>query len=116
MGGSVRSTFQEVQKIHELEFSNASFMLSLHLFSFSIMRFLQGLSYTKAAILYCFMILGIFNSPPKKEVDSINMMGGSVMSTFQKVKRIHELEFFLCLFYAIITLLFMRFLQGLCYD
>ena len=30
VGGSVRSTFQEVQIIHELEFSNASFMLSLH--------------------------------------------------------------------------------------
>ena len=38
MGGSVRSTFQEVQRIHELEFSNTSFMLSLHFFSLSIMR------------------------------------------------------------------------------
>ena len=33
MGGLVRSTFQEVQRIHELEFSNASFMLSLHFFN-----------------------------------------------------------------------------------
>ena len=32
MGGSVRSTFQEVQRIHELEFLNVSFMLSLHFF------------------------------------------------------------------------------------
>ena len=30
MEGSVQSTFQEVQRILELEFSNASFMLSLH--------------------------------------------------------------------------------------
>ena len=30
MGGSVRSTFQKVQRIDELEFSYASFMLSLH--------------------------------------------------------------------------------------
>ena len=29
MGGSVRSTFQKVQIIHELEFSYASFLLSL---------------------------------------------------------------------------------------
>ena len=32
MGGSVRSTFQGVQIIHDLEFLNASFMLSLHFF------------------------------------------------------------------------------------
>ena len=30
MGGWVRSTFQAIQRIHEIEFSNASFMLSLH--------------------------------------------------------------------------------------
>ena len=39
------------------------------------------------------MILVIFNSPPKKEEDSINMIVGSVQSTFQKVQIIHELEF-----------------------
>ena len=116
MGGLVRSTFQEVQRIHELEFLNASFMLSLHLFLWSVMWFLQGLWYTKAAILYGFMILGLFHAPSKKEVDSRNRMGGLVRSTFQKVERIHELEFFVCFFYAIITLSFMRFLQGLCYD
>ena len=73
------------------------------------MRFLQGLWNTKAAILYGFMILGLFHSSSKKEVDSRNRMGVSVLSTFQKVERIHELEFFVCLFYAIITLSFMRF-------
>ena len=30
MGGLVRSTFQKVQRMNELEFSYASFMLSLH--------------------------------------------------------------------------------------
>ena len=93
MGGLVRSTFQEVQRIHELEFSNASFMLSLHLFSLSIMRFLQGFWYTKSAILYGFMILGLFCAPSKKEVDSRNRMGGLVQSTFKEVQIIHELEF-----------------------
>ena len=116
MGGSVRSIFQEVLRIHELEFSNASFMLSLHLFSLSIMQFLQGLWYTKAAILYGFMILGLFHAPSKKEVDSRNRMGGLVRSTFHKVERIHELEYFVCFFYAIITLSFMQFLQELCFD
>ena len=109
MGGSIQSTFQEVQRIHELKFLYASFMLSLHFFSLSIMRFLQGLWYTKAAILYGFMILGNIHYPSKKEVDLRNRMGGSVLSTFQKVERIHELEFFVCFFYDIITLSFMRF-------
>ena len=94
MGGLVRSTFQEVQIIHELEFLNASFMLSLHLFLWSVMWFLQGLWFIKAAILYGFMILGLFHAPSKKEEYSRNRMGGSVSSTFQKAQRIHELEFF----------------------
>ena len=51
-----------------------------------------------------------------KDDDSRDRMGGSVLSTFQKVQRIHELKVFVCFFYAIITLSFMRFLQGLCYD
>ena len=80
------------------------------------MRFLQGLWFTKAAILYGFMILGIFHATSKKEEDSRNRVGVSVRSTFQKVERIHELEFFVCFFYAIITLLFMWFLKGLCFD
>ena len=111
MRGLVRSTFQEVQRIHELEFLNASFMLSLHLFSLSIMRFLQGLCYTKAAISYGFMIIGLFHALSKKEEDSRNRMGGSVQSTFQKVEKIQELEYFVCFFYAIMPLSFMRFLQ-----
>ena len=45
-----------------------------------------------------------------------NRMGGSFLSTFQGVQRIHELQFFVCFFYAIITLSFMRFLQVLFYD
>ena len=39
------------------------------------------------------MILGLFHAPSEKEEDLINRMGGSVRSTFQKVERIHELEF-----------------------
>ena len=62
------------------------------------------------------MILGLFHAPSKKEEDPRNRMGGSVQSTFQKVERIHELEFFLYLFYAIIMVSFMRFLQVLCFD
>ena len=79
------------------------------------MQFLQGLWFTKAAILYGFMILGLFHAPSEKEEDLINRMGGSVRSTFQKVERIHDLEYFVCFFYAIIALLFMQFLQGLCF-
>ena len=86
-------------------------MLSLHLFSLSIMRFLQGLSFTKAAILYGFMIPGLFHASSKKGLDSRNRMGGSVRSTFQKVQRGHQLEcsyasfmlslrYYLCLFYT----------------
>ena len=104
MGCLVRSTFQEVQRIHELEFSNASFMLLLYLFSLLIMMFLQGLWFTKAAILYGFMILGLFHTPSKKEEDSRNRMGGLVRSTFQKVQIIHELEF-----------LYASFMLSLCY-
>ena len=58
-----------------------------------------------------FMLLIIFYNPPKKEEDSRNRMGDSDQSSFQKVQRIHELEFlyasfmlllryYLCLFYT----------------
>ena len=40
-----------------------------------------------------FMLLIIFYNPPKKEEDSRNRMGDSDQSSFQKVQRIHELEF-----------------------
>ena len=40
------------------------------------------------------MILSLFHAPSKKENDSINRMRGTVQSTFRKVQRIHELEFF----------------------
>ena len=36
MGGPVRSKFQEVLRINELEVTNASFMISLHFFFFII--------------------------------------------------------------------------------
>ena len=65
-----------------------------YIFSLSIMRFLQVLWFTKAAILYGFMILGLLCASSKKEEDLRNSMGGLVRSTFQKVERIHELEYF----------------------
>ena len=44
MGGSVRSTFQEVQRIHELQFLYASFMLSL---SYRLCSFYKDYAMTK---------------------------------------------------------------------
>ena len=49
-GGSVRSLFQKVQRIHELEFLYASFMLSLLLF----MLFIHRLCFSKEAMLHGF--------------------------------------------------------------
>ena len=91
MGVSVRSTFQKVQRINELEFSYASFMLSLryHLCDFET-------DYTSAKNRYYvggFMLLIFFHTHLKKKEYPRNGMGGSVRSTFQKVQRIHELEF-----------------------
>ena len=40
-----------------------------------------------------FMLLSLFYNPSKKDDNSRNRMGSSVCSTFQKVQRIHELEF-----------------------
>ena len=54
---------------------------------------LQGLWFCKEAILYWFMILCLIHAPSKKEEESRNRIGGLVRSTFQKVHRIHELEF-----------------------
>ena len=45
-----------------------------------------------------------------------DLIGCSGWSKTQKVQRIHEVQIIVCFFYAIITLLFMWFLQGLCYD
>ena len=51
------------------------------------------------------MLLGIFHTPSKKEEGLINSMVCSVWSTFQKVQRVHELEFsyaYLC--YCCVTI------------
>ena len=91
MGVSVRSTFQKVQRINELEILYASFMLSLryHLCDFET-------DYTSAKNQYYvrgFMLLIFFHTHSKKNEYPRNRMGNSVRSTFQKVQRIHELEF-----------------------
>ena len=54
---------------------------------------MHGLCFYKEEILCGFMLPGIFYTPSNKEEDSQNMMGSSVRSTFQKVQRIHALEF-----------------------
>ena len=45
------------------------------------------------AVLRCFMLISLFFTSSKKEDNSSNRMGGLVWSSFQKVKRIDELEF-----------------------
>ena len=63
MGGLVRSTFKKVQRIHELEFLYASFMLSLcyRLCSFytdyaSTKKSPKKLCYVNTMLLYLFML------------------------------------------------------------
>ena len=86
----------------KLEKRSVTIILCYHYicFHYPLCGFYKGLWFTKAAILYGFMILGLFCAPSKKEVDSRNRMGVSVWSTFQKVERIHEIEYFIFFFYA----------------
>ena len=66
----------------------------------------------KEAVLCCFMLISLFFTSSKNGNNSSNSMGGSVLSTFQGVQRIHEVQIFICFFFAIIMLSFMQFLQG----
>ena len=91
MGGSVRSKFQKVQRIHELECLYASFMLSLR---YHLCGFYKGYASTKKRYYVGgFMLLIILHTYSKKKEDPRSGMGGSVRSTSPKVQRIHELEF-----------------------
>ena len=91
MGGSFWSTFQKVQRIHELELSYASFMLSLcyHL----CVLYIDYASAKRKCHVCGFMLISLFRAPSKEEEYLQNRMGGLVWSTFQKVQRIHELGF-----------------------
>ena len=89
MGGSVRSTFQKVQRMNELEFSYASFMLSL---GYCLCGFYTHYaSKKKRYYVGGVMLLILFHTNLNKKEDPWNGMGGSVRSKFQKVQRIHEL-------------------------
>ena len=58
-----------------------------------VMLILHKICFYKEAVLRCLMLINLFFTSSKKEDDLINRMGDSVWSTFQKVQRIHELEF-----------------------
>ena len=81
IGGSGWLTFQKAQRVHELEFLYASFMLSLR---YHLRGFYKDYDSTKKqSYVGDFMIIIIFHTHLKKKEDPRNGMGGSVWSTFQ---------------------------------
>ena len=111
-------SFRSVKNSEGTESSSAFIFVCFHyaIVTLLFMLILQKLCFYKEAVLCCFMLISLFYTSSKNGVNSRYRTGGSVMSTFQGVHIIHGIQIFLFFFYAIITLLFMRFLQGLCYD
>ena len=112
MGGSVRSTFQKVQRTDELEFLNASFMLSLH---YLLCGFYKDYASEKN---WYYMVLWFsvsFMLPQRRK--RTRKIGWEVRfgQHFRRYKELMSLNF-VCFFYTIIALSFMRFLQRFWFD
>ena len=110
--------FGSVKNSEGTESSSAFIFVCFHyaIVTLLFMLILHKLCFYKEAVLCCFMLVSLFFTSSKNGDNSSNMMGGSVLSTFQGVHRIHGVQIFVCFFYTIITLSFMRFLKGLWYD
>ena len=114
MVGSVQSTSQKVERIHELICLYASFMLSLHLFHYQLCGFNKDYDSPKQQRFMVLLFSVSFMLPQRR--NRIRGLGWEVRfgQHFRRSKYWWT-WIFVCFFYAIITLSIMRFLQGLCF-
>ena len=108
MGGSVRSKIQKVQRVHQLEFSYASFMI--------LLRYYFCLFYTNYASTkkQCYVVscLSVYFLPPQRR-RTIRAIGWEVWfgHNFRSSRELMSLNFcmlILCYHYVIVYAVFTR--------